>query len=131
MNLLISSDPGPLDALAFIGFEITEGQIAADPEMARQDGWLADVRGSGEFTGKLYETVTLHRPQGIEAKRLIVIGGGKSGAFSPVEARRLAGVLVRSLKSKGLKNVGLSLSGIQATAQLVTAIAEGAVAGAW
>ena len=59
------------DALTVICFEteeaaesqLSEGMPPAapvpavpDPEIAGQSGWLADLRTSGEFTGKLYET---------------------------------------------------------------------------
>jgi leucyl aminopeptidase len=131
MKLAISSDPGQLDALAIICFEPAEGQTAADPLQAQQDGWLADLRAAGEFTGKLYETAVLHRPEGINAKRLVVAGGGKVDAFSTAESRRLAGVLVRSLKSKGVKTIGLSLLDPLNSSGHVQAIAEGALTGDW
>ncbi len=67
--------------------------------------------------------------KGVAAKRLVVIGGGKRASFSPVEARRVAGSLVRTLKAKGVHSLGLLHN--QADAPLVTAIAEGAVLGAW
>ena len=65
-----------------------------------QDGWLAEMRASGEFTGKLYESATLHRPKAIPAKRLVVIGGGKASTFSTVESRRIAACWCRALKRK-------------------------------
>ena len=100
-----------------------------DPEIAAQAGWLADLRTSREFTGKLYDIAILHRPQGIAAKRLVVVGGGKREKFSSVELRRIAGVLVRSLKSKGARSVTLLLE--SADPNDVSAAAEGAVLGNW
>ena len=81
----------------------------SDPEIAAQAGWLSELRKAGEFTGKLYETVTLHRPAGCEARRLVVAGGGSAAKFSAVESRRLAGVLVRQLKPKGIRTIALAL----------------------
>lgn len=128
------------DALAVVCFEqppaatgISEQTAALphpDPEIAAQGGWLADARKAGEFTGKLYETVTLHRPSGVEAKRLVVIGGGPREKFSAVEARRAAGVLVRQLRPKGMRSVALAL-GDYATPEIAQAAAEGAVLGEW
>jgi leucyl aminopeptidase len=112
------------DALAVIAFE-----SGPDPAVAEQSGWLADLRGSGEFTGKLYETAILHRPQGVAAKRLVVIGGGKADKFSNVEARRIGGVLARTLKPKGIRTVAVLLDG--ADADRVMAFAEGVVLGNW
>jgi leucyl aminopeptidase len=131
MNLTIEAEAGEVDALAVICFETAEGQTSSDAGIAEQNGWLKQLRASGEFSGKLYEIATLHRPSGTRAARLVVVGGGKAAAFSPVESRRIAGVLVRSLKSKGVKSIAVALAGDQATADHVGAFAEGALTGAW
>src|SRR5438270_12694960 len=34
-----------------------------------------------EVTGRIFETVMLHRPSGIKAKRLLLVGGGKAKNF--------------------------------------------------
>jgi leucyl aminopeptidase len=128
------------DALAVICFEAEEkgaveskaGRVdhAADPAIAAQSGWLTELRSTGEFTGKLYEMAILYRPEGIAAKRLVVIGGGKRDKFSSVEVRRLAGVLVRSLKPKGIRSVALLIDTPNGD-EYVTPAIEGAVLGAW
>jgi leucyl aminopeptidase len=119
------------DALAVPCFEVAEGQTATDPAVTNQNGWLSELRASGEFSGKLYEAVTLHRPVGLAAKRLVVIGAGKPDKFSPVEARRAAGVLVRSLKAKGVKSLVFWLDSTQDTEANIRAAAEGAIIGSW
>jgi leucyl aminopeptidase len=144
MQLSIANEPiekVSADALAVICFEAEENETqqaahvgvapkVSDPEVAGQSGWLAEMRLAGEFTGKLYETIVLHKPQRIAARRLVVIGGGKREKLSPVELRRAAGVLVRSLKPKGVHSIVLQLpEGADASA--VQAVAEGAVLGAW
>ncbi|MBV9760801.1 MAG: leucyl aminopeptidase [Acidobacteriaceae bacterium] len=131
------------DALAVVVFESEEAQAAhaaeapavassatPDPEIAAQGGWLAEARSSGEVSGKLYEIAVLHRPQGLAAKRLVVIGGGNREKFSPVEARRVAGTLVRSLKGKGVRTIALLIDS-EPLAEFVTAAVEGAVLGGW
>ena len=64
----------------------------------------AEVIASAEVTGKSFETTLLHHPTGLKAKRLLVLGGGKSGKFSQFDLRRLAGAAVRTLKSRGLRS---------------------------
>ncbi|MBV9036510.1 MAG: leucyl aminopeptidase [Acidobacteriaceae bacterium] len=127
-----------VDALAVICFEQEEKTAAgpavapsedADPAIAAQSGWLTDLRASGEFTGKLYEMAILYRPEGVSGKRLVVIGGGKREKFTAVEARRLAGTTVRSLKPKGARTIALALENAQA--DLAAAVAEGAILGEW
>ena len=132
-----------VDALAIICFEADANQaaetaernavassITPDPEIAAQGGWLAELRATGEFTGKLYETAMLHRPQDVGAKRIVVVGGGKPDKFSSVEARRIGGTLVRSLKGKGIRSIALLIAS-EPVADCVTAAVEGAVLGDW
>ena len=137
------------DALAIVCFEAAQsapGQDAVspslmrDPELTLQSGWMAELRRSGEFTGKLYENALLHRPEGIAAKRLLVVGGGKQSKFSTVEARRIAGFIARTVRAKGIRSVALSLDGLepsindsdQNSHSLITeAVAEGAIIGNW
>jgi leucyl aminopeptidase len=130
MNVSLSNELAPVDALAVVCFEAGESPVR-DAELAGQGGWLAELRASGEFTGKLYETATLYRPQGVAAKRLIVVGGGHEGAFSHVEMRRIAGVLVRSVRGKGVKSIALSFDEKYAAPGLAAAAAEGALLGNW
>src|SRR5215467_10415618 len=71
----------------------------------------ADLIASGEVTGKLLETTLLHKPQGLQAKRLLLIGGGPARKFTSAELRKLAGAAVRSLKAKDLKSFVLVAPG--------------------
>ena len=68
-----------------------------------------DVIASGEVTGKSFETTLLHRPTGLKAKRLLLIGGGKAKNFSAAELRKLAGAAVRTLKSKSIHSFAFAL----------------------
>src|ERR1700722_3328286 len=63
-----------------------------------------DVIASGEVTGKIFETTLVHRPVGLKAKRLLLIGGGKARNFSDAELRKLAGAAVRTLKGKSIRS---------------------------
>src|ERR1019366_1040520 len=64
----------------------------------------ADLIASGEVTGKMLEIALLHKPSGLKAKRLMLIGGGKAKNFSSYELRKLAGAALRNLKAKDLKS---------------------------
>ena len=101
-----------------------ESNDAAVREAAR------DVIASGEVTGKAFETTLLHRPAGVRAKRLLLLGGGKVKNFSAAELRKLAGAAVRTLKSKSIRNFAFALpeNGVAAK-DGVRAVAEGAFVG--
>jgi leucyl aminopeptidase len=89
----------------------------------------AEVMGSGEVTGKIFETTLLHHPQKLRAKRLLLLGGGKAKNFTASELRKLAGAAARFLKPKGIRSFAFltpeSIKGEDA----VKAIVEGAFVG--
>src|SRR5271168_1795661 len=76
--------------------------ILADIDHA-MDGRLAALAATGELTGKSLETVLVHFPEGLDAKRLLLIGAGKPGKFSTADLRKIAGTALRYLKSRGVK----------------------------
>ena len=60
---------------------------------------------SGELTGKALELVLLHYPEGLEAKRLLLVGAGKREKFAVGDLRKIAGTAARYLKSRGVKKM--------------------------
>src|SRR6266853_2076302 len=89
-----------------------------------------DVISSGEVTGKTFETTLLHRPAGLKAKRLLLVGGGKAKTFSAAELRKLAGAAVRTLKSKSIRSFAFVVPETAVPAgQGLGAIVEGAFVG--
>ena len=89
----------------------------------------ADLLASGELTGKPFETNLLHKPSGLRAKRLLLVGGGSARKFSSYDLRRIAGTAVRTLKSRGIRSFAfIAPSGIPAD-EAVRAIVEGAHVG--
>ena len=61
----------------------------------------ADLITSGEVTGKMLEITLLHKPTGLKAKRLMLIGGGNAKNFSSYELRKLAGAAIRNSEGEG------------------------------
>src|SRR5216684_3348182 len=89
-----------------------------------------DLIASGEVTGKTFEITLLHRPAGLKAKRLLLVGGGKAKNFSAAELRKLAGAAVRTLKGKSIRSFAIALpeNGLSA-AEGVRAVVEGVYVG--
>src|SRR5215472_16714691 len=105
-----------------------------EPKLAFKDAVLdkaiAELVASGEITGKAGECVLLHRPQGLRAKRLAVVGGGKAKYFNSAELRKAAGAALRLLKPKMIKSCAFTLPELQAGAEeAVRVIVEGAYIG--
>ncbi|MGA7225760.1 MAG: M17 family peptidase N-terminal domain-containing protein, partial [Candidatus Acidiferrales bacterium] len=78
-----------------------EGVLADIDE--KMDGRLAALASSGELTGKALELVLVHFPEGLDAKRLLLVGAGKPGKFSVSDLRKISGAALRHLKSRGVK----------------------------
>src|SRR5215468_4380354 len=79
-----------------------------DAKLANRDTALeraaAELLSSGEVTSKPFEAALVHHPQGLKAKRLLVINGGKAKNFGPTEVRKAAGTALRFLKPKMIKS---------------------------
>src|SRR5580698_4425957 len=89
----------------------------------------ADLVASGELTGKPFEINLLHKPAGLKAKRLLLIGGGAAKKFTSYDLRRTAGAAARTLKSRGIRSFAfIAPAGVPAEGA-VRAIVEGALVG--
>ena len=117
--------PAPLDQMeadALVLFQL-EG---VSPETT--DSRVTELFESGEFTGKYLEIAILHSPSGLKAKRLVLAGAGKQDKFTAMEARNLAGAVLRNLKGKGLRSIAVD-PGIVASDDVAAALVEGALLG--
>jgi leucyl aminopeptidase len=89
-----------------------------------------DVIASGEVTGKMFETTLLHRPAGLKAKRLLLLGGSKVSKFSAAELRKLAGAAVRTLKGKSIRSFAFAVPADETNvAENTRAVVEGVFVG--
>jgi leucyl aminopeptidase len=135
-----SSAPSAVDSESLVAIVLDQSNSAGNdkdkkPELkvASSDSALqaagADLLASGEVSGKSFETNLLHKPTGLKAKRLLLICGGSARKFSSYDLRRLAGVAVRTLKSRGIRSFAfVAPPGIPA-GDSVRAIVEGAYVG--
>src|SRR5271168_4505022 len=100
--------------------------ILADIDHA-MDGRLAALVATGEITGKALELVLVHFPEGLDAKRLLLVGAGKPEKFTQSDLRKIAGTALRYLKSRGVKKfIFLTREGERGPAA-VQAVVEGLI----
>lgn len=92
-------------------------------------GLVQEMHSRGEFTGKALETAIIHRPAGMKAERLLLVGCGEKGKFDAAAMRRAGGVIVRSLKPKGITAAAIRLKGNTLSPEMLSALAEGALLG--
>jgi leucyl aminopeptidase len=69
----------------------------------------AAVLASGEFKAAANETLLIHSPSGLAAKRLLIIGVGKQAKATAHSIRQAAGVSVRFPKPRGIRDVVFAL----------------------
>jgi leucyl aminopeptidase len=91
----------------------------------------AAVLASGEFKAGANETLLLHAPAGLSAKRLLIVGLGKVAKIKVDGVRNAAGVAVRFVKPRGIRELALALPESEAlpAAASCRAAIEGAFVG--
>ncbi len=90
----------------------------------------ASVLSSGEFKAGANETLLLHAPAGLKAKRLLLIGLGKQATATLTSVRNAAGTAVRFTKPRGIRELAFALPDSEIPLPAgARATAEGAVVG--
>jgi leucyl aminopeptidase len=69
----------------------------------------ATILASGEFKAGANETILLHAPAGLAAKRLLLVGLGKQAKATANSVRNAAGTVVRFIKPRGIRELVLAL----------------------
>ncbi len=85
------------------------------------------VLASGEFKAAANETLLLHAPAGLAAKRLLIVGLGKRAKATTHAVRTAAGTSVRFCKPRTLRNLAFALPEGLDVASSAQAAAEGAM----
>jgi len=86
------------------------------------------VLASGEFKAGANETLLIHAPNGLAARRLLIVGLGKQAKVTAHSVRNAAGTAVRSAKPRGIRELALILPSGESHA-MARAVAEGALIG--
>jgi len=69
----------------------------------------AAVLASGEYKAGANETLLLHAPAGLAAKRLLLVGLGKQAKINADKVRNAAGTAVRFVKPRGIRELAFAL----------------------
>jgi leucyl aminopeptidase len=91
----------------------------------------AAVLASGEYKAGANETLLLHSPTGLKAKRLLIVGLGKLAKVTVHNVRNAAGTAVRYTKPRGIKELVFVLPELETLPAVpsVRAAVEGAFVG--
>ena len=128
MELILSTTPAAeieAGALVVICFEDETPPFLNDEAQAA----LTAAREEGEFDAKPLSTMLWHRPSGLKAQRLLAVGGGPRDKFDTAQMRKIAGLAVRTLKPKGIRDLAFRVEGDLAAEAMIEALAEGVILG--
>jgi leucyl aminopeptidase len=91
----------------------------------------AAVLASGEFKAGINETVLIHAPAGLKAKRMLIVGLGKEAKATVHTVRNAAGTAVRFTKPRAIRELvfALPVSDALPLPAIARAAAEGAIIG--
>jgi leucyl aminopeptidase len=117
-----------VDAGALI-FPVFEDQLLEWEELRRLDqamgGVIKELIQAGEVKGKMAETTYLHRPNGISALRLLLLGAGKRSEWDYAILRKAAGAAWRFLNRRGISRAAFYLVPAGGTGLSCQVAAEG------
>ncbi len=120
------------DALFVPLFEedLAGGPLAGDLDSAL-DGLLAEVKESGELTGRAGETVTVHRPARLKCRRLILVGSGKESSYDSASIRSILMRAVVKTRTFSLKTLAVYRRSTEKVPAAAQAALEGLILGSW
>uniref|UniRef100_A0A7V4XUB2 Probable cytosol aminopeptidase n=1 Tax=Acidobacterium capsulatum TaxID=33075 RepID=A0A7V4XUB2_9BACT len=88
-------------------------QTSPQVQLLTRDAALAaaakTILASGDFKAEANETLLVHAPQGMAARRLLLVGAGKQARLTVHALRKAAGSAVRAARAKGIREVTLAL----------------------
>ncbi|MEJ2008803.1 MAG: leucyl aminopeptidase [Acidobacteriota bacterium] len=116
-----------LPAFAVYCFEddpVSSGTVQWLPQETRK--LLGELKDSGELKGRAQERTLIHRPAGLAAQKLLVVGAGKKEKFKPFELGRLAGAAARFLRTRGVHQMAW-VAGEETGAEAIQTVVEGVV----
>lgn len=118
-----------VNTLVAYGFENAPA-VSGTVELLHDDtrGLIAELNADRELTGKNYECTLIHRPTGLAAQKLLVVGAGKKNKFDEAHLRRLAGAATRFLRARGIHDFAWVVDQVALEGPGVQAIVEGFIA---
>jgi leucyl aminopeptidase len=101
--------------------------LTADPAVTAA---ATAVLASGEYKAGANETLLLHAPPGLAAKRLLIVGLGKQAKATVHSVRNAAGTAVRFSKPRGIRELAFALPENESKSLPPAGVARAAIEGA-
>ena len=111
---LLFQDPAGFATPLLVVFavDIATGKDDSSPVLLTTSDAIAHAAtqwfATGEFKAALAEPLTLRRPDGLKAERLLIIGLGKAKALTANELRKAAGTAIRLARPRGIRDIAIA-----------------------
>lgn len=133
MRIEFRSVKYPDVACDMLAYPVFEDELKDSPAQRWLDkvtrGVFNSALSSGEFKSDLHHTCRIHRPAGLKAKRLLLIGAGKKDHFNLARLREIAGTAVRGAHSASCRTLALAHRNHLPASESARVVAEGALYG--
>ncbi len=73
-------------------------------------GYLSNMLKEGDIEGKACQTLLLHQPEGITARRVLMVGCGNKDKLTPTQFRKISNTALQFLDSSASKSALLCLT---------------------
>ena len=110
---------GALAIILFEGEKPEKEVLVLDKKIG---GTITESIRSKEFTGKLYQSISLYSQGNISATRVLLVGAGKKAEFTSRIARNLAGVAGRKAQRIGAKTLAIYISKPEAVEEIIEGV---------
>jgi len=112
-----------------LAYPIFEDEAVDSPELQALNeetgGVLKAVLSSGELKPETHNVCRIHKPRGLKAERLLLVGAGKQSQFGLSRLRDVAGTAVRNGRLAGCATVAFVPRGEYPPAKVAQVVTEG------
>jgi leucyl aminopeptidase len=95
----------------------------------KSNGIISEALKNGSFSGKMFEVTNFHRPAGLLAGRLLLVGAGPKRDFNFEVACKIAGTAVRQVHKSGIREIAILMRGDLSAERRGQACVEGSLLG--
>src|SRR5579875_408467 len=136
-TILVATPLAQMETEVLVAFA-TDAASSAETQVQPQIQWLSRdaalqtavqaVTASGDFKAEANETFLIHAPQGLAAKRLLLVGTGRRSKLTISALRKAAGSAIRAARTKTIREITLAFPQLEGwdSGAMARAIGHGA-----
>ncbi|MGE0766867.1 MAG: leucyl aminopeptidase [Hyphomicrobiaceae bacterium] len=120
------SAPLGASALLVVGLELSLGEIGERLDK-QSSGGLRRAAGAADFTGKAKSSVEILAPAGLEVKRVVLVGAGRTAGNETLDWLKIGGSAWALAAQRGTEPASLVVDDTELSGAAIARLAEGAL----